>query len=64
MPLSKAKDKQRKRLERAKFRLDKLLCPPQTSNGVQPKGVDTVLEKPYSHWKPDIDADGNVIPEY
>ena len=50
MPLSKARDKQRKRKERAKSRLDNLLCPPRDIKTVQPKPI--------------IDADGNVIPEY
>ena len=29
---------------------------------VHPK-LDPVLERPYSHWRPEIDADGNPIYE-
>lgn len=63
MPLSKARDKERKKQERAKNRLDKLLSPPQTLEPVQPIytiGDETLA---FDGTKPDIDADGNVIPE-
>ena len=36
MPLSKKRDRERKRLERVKIRLDKQLCPPQEIKPVQP----------------------------
>jgi len=51
MPLSKARDKQRKRQGRAKSRLERLLPPSLTSKVVQPV------------YRPDIDADGNPIYE-
>ncbi len=57
MPLSKAKDKERKHKERAKLGLDKLLSPPQTLNPVQPS--DTYTNITY----PEVDADGNPIYE-
>ncbi len=56
MPLSKKRDSERKQVERAKIRLDNLL----NAKPVQPKttrieGKDYII--------PDLDADGNVIPE-
>jgi len=50
MPLSKARMKARKRKDRAISRFDKQLCPPVESKPVKPKV--------------EIDADGNVIPEW
>ena len=73
MPLSKARDKERKKKGRAKTRLDKAISPPQTSKPVLPKDwfhrdVIGIVETPYSRLsplpKPDIDADGNEIPDY
>lgn len=59
MPLSKARDRERKQEERAKNRLDKLLSSSQTSKPVQP-----MIVTPFRNYQhPDIDADGNVIPE-
>ena len=65
MPLSKARDRERKQKERSRIRLERLLCPPQTLNPVQPNayynmglGLDFA-----SLNKPELDADGNVIPE-
>jgi len=55
MPLSKAKDKARKKKERAQIRLDKQLLPPQTSKPVQPKQT--------ASYRPDLDADGKPIYE-
>jgi len=52
MPLSKDRDKERKRRQRLKVRLEKLLLPPQKSKAVQP-----VIPN-------NVDADGNIIPEY
>lgn len=68
MPLSKARDKVRKQKERAKSRLDRLLCPPQTLNPVQPEPQDDyelIIATPFfdRDWKPEIDADGNPIPD-
>ena len=77
MPLSKARDKDRKRLERAKTRLDRLLCPPSSSETIQPKSlfhrdaIAIVQWNPQARMSremmqptlmPDLDADGNVIP--
>lgn len=71
MPLSKVRDKIRKQKERAIIRLDKQLFPPQVLNPVQPI-VDAVSPsirregygKASSIVIPEIDADGNPIPEY
>jgi len=59
MPLSKARDKERKQRERAQSRLDSLLSPSQTIRYVQPKPV-----KGFEYDEYDLDADGNIIPEY
>ena len=56
MPLSKARDRDRKAKERAKSRLEKLLCSSQTSKSVQPKRPNMYLTIEQS-----IDADGNPI---
>ena len=71
MPLSKARDKERKQRERARSRLDKLLRPPQVPKPVQPTIIDAVSPsirregygKASSTVILEIDADGNVIPE-
>lgn len=65
MPLSKARDRARKRQERAKSRLDKQPVSPQTLKPVQPI-IDGI-----PHWgnyggrdyHPEIDADGNIMPD-
>ena len=75
MPLSKERDKVRKRRERAKSRLDKRLCPSAGLKPVQPNWglgappqVITLSDEAFDRFAracmPDIDADGNVIPEY
>lgn len=71
MPLSKKRDRERKQLERAKTRLDRQLCPSHQSNSVQPKppdGFEIIAMPPGIRYSftdtPDIDADGNIIPEY
>lgn len=51
MPLSKMRDRQRKRLERVRIRLHKQLSSPHQSKSVQPN-------------RPDLDADGNLMPDY
>ena len=58
MPLSKARDAERKRQERTKIRLDKQLLSMRISNPVQPKIAE------YVSVVLDIDADGNIIPDY
>lgn len=59
MPLSKKRDKQRKRLEEAGgIRLEKLTSSPQTSKPVQLVGKGNVI----APWG-GIDDDGNPIPE-
>ena len=63
MPLSKARDRVRKKKERAKIRLDKLLCPPQTLKPVQPKGRTVKRDGPGYTQRIDVDADGNPVPE-
>jgi len=57
MPLSKTRDRIRKRRERAEVRLDKLLSPLAERNPVQPKGI---IKQPSVLM---IDADGNPIYE-
>jgi len=61
MPLSKARDKARKKRERAKSRLEKPLCPPQTSKPVQPKPIEPLTFDGCEHII--FDADGNPIYE-
>lgn len=78
MPLSKKRDRERKHRERTKSRLDRLLCPPHQPNCVQPnrdvlmppkstrmvKGI--VVSREHGQFVTDVelDADGNIIPEY
>ncbi|KKN71831.1 hypothetical protein LCGC14_0416850 [marine sediment metagenome] len=56
MPLSKKKDRERKQVERARIRLDNLL-------DVAPVQPETVRIEGEDYIIPEIDADGNVIPE-
>ena len=55
MPLSKARDRKRKKIERSKLRLDKLLLSPAERRLVQPK------PNMYCTIPQTIDADGNPI---
>ncbi len=68
MPLSKARDRERKRLGKLELaRLEKAISPPQTSNPVQPNGYDGNGDPVHyyiSGGVRDIDADGNEIPDY
>ena len=61
MPLSKARDRERKRL----IRLHKAISPPQESKPVQPSSpFSGVIKRRVSlPIRPEIDADGNVIPD-
>ena len=54
MPLSKARDRVRKKRERARNRLEKLLCPPQILKPVQPN-------RTLNDYSYELDADGNPI---
>jgi hypothetical protein len=71
VPLSKTKDRDRKCRERARIRLDKQLSPPLTLTPVQPI-IDavspSVQREGYGKVSPlvtpQIDADGNAIPDY
>ena len=75
MPLSKARDKERKRLSR----LETLISPPQESKPIQPDAKYIIAAAEYldasTPWIDDIaefvddaseniDADGNEIPDY
>ena len=69
MPLSKVRDRARKQKERAKSRLDRLLCPPSDSGGVQPNPTRQYDKELYKHGATpvnyaELDADGNQIPDY
>ncbi len=63
MPLSKARDRARKNGERARARLEKLLCPPQALNPVQPKPAITLSGAVFDIYDVELDADGNPIYE-
>jgi len=55
MPLSKKKQAEYQRDRRKRLKLGMtLISPPQTSKAVIPKSAN----------QPQVDADGNVIPEY
>jgi len=60
MPLSKERMRERKKKDRAKNRFDALNSPAQDTKDVKPKmymaGVEIGI--------PEIDADGNIVPEY
>lgn len=77
MTLSKKRDKERKRQERMRARLDKTGCPTQEAKAVQPKLGDlqkiieeAVVSKPpvmadyIRRETPELDADGNPIPGF
>ncbi len=72
MTLSKARDAERKKTQRAQVRLDKQLLSMKTSNPVQPTDSDILRAIAYlddapvksTMVRPEIDADGNVIPDY
>lgn len=61
MPLSKERDRVRKRAERAKSRLDGQLSPPYQLDSVQPIQADSA--EVYSTGIQGYDADGNPIYE-
>lgn len=57
MPLSKVRDRDRKRIERARLRLDKQF----NDEPVQPQ---TIRREGKDYLVPELDADGNLIPDY
>ena len=66
MPLSKARDKTRKRKERVKIRLDKLLHPLAGLKPVQPSNENIEMARQMlpiqmKAYASEIDADGNPI---
>lgn len=67
MPLSKARDKERKRLEKKeedRIRLEKVISPPQRSEPVQPEMVEVVEEWTPTEHKLTMDGVRIVRPHY
>lgn len=60
MPLSKERDKARKRIERAML----IVQPKSNLNDVQPKLHNSYSANHQSQIVPELDADGNLVPDF